>query len=173
MSKTLIAYFSHKGNNYVNGNIVNLAVGNTKIAAEKIKSITGGDLFEIKTVNPYSEDYKTCVAEAKKDMEENARPKLTDTVKNMSDYDTIYLGYPNWCKTMPMGVFTFLESYNFKGKTILPFCTHAGSGAGESEADIKKLCPDSNVLSTLELLGSDIQNSYSDIKNWIDKLNKK
>jgi len=75
----------------------------------------------------------------------NARPELTNTVENMESYDVIYLGYPNWWGTMPMAVFTFLESYDFSGKTIIPFCTHEGSGIGNSERDIKKLCPKAKV----------------------------
>jgi flavodoxin len=169
--KILIAYFSRKGNNYVNGSIVNLQTGNTKAAADKLQSITGGDLFEIQTVNSYSEDYFQCTEEAKKELNENARPELKEKISNMDDYDVIFLGYPNWWSTMPMGVFTFLESYDLKNKNILPFCTHEGSGMGRSETDIKNLCPDSVIFDGLALKGGSVGNCEQSLKNWINKIN--
>lgn len=152
--KSLIAYCSRKGNNYVAGNIVNLPIGNTEVIAKKIKDFIGGDLFEINTIKPYPKDYDETIKVAKDELRKNARPELTDTVKNMDDYDVIYLGYPNWWGTFPMAVFTFLESYDFTGKTIVPFCTHEGSGLGGSESDIKKLCPNAKILFGIAILGS-------------------
>lgn len=92
--KSLIAYFSRKGNNYVGGNIVNLSVGNTEIAAKKIAGMTGEDLYEIKTVHSYSEDYTACTEEAKRELQAKARPELASEVPDISAYDVIYLGYP-------------------------------------------------------------------------------
>lgn len=92
--KTLIAYFSRKGNNYVSGNIVNLPVGNTEVAAGMIQELTGGTLFEIESVNTYSEDYTACTKEAQTELRENARPGLTAKVADFEDYSVIYLGYP-------------------------------------------------------------------------------
>ena len=103
--KYLIAYFSRADNNYVGGQIVNLKVGNTKIAAEIIQEIIGGDLFHIDTVTPYPKDYSATTNVAKKELNENARPKLTSHVENMDSYDTVFLGYPNWWGTVPMAVF--------------------------------------------------------------------
>jgi len=116
-SKSLIAYFSRKGNNYVGGSIVNLPIGNTEVIAKKIQELTGSDMFQIKTVKSYPDDYTETVNVAKEELRENARPELTETIDDMGSYDVIYLGYPNWCGTMPMAVFTFLESYDFSGKT--------------------------------------------------------
>ena len=99
--KTLIAYFSRKGDNYVGGKIVNLPVGNTEVAAKKIAELTGGDLFAIKTAHVYAEDYTTCTEEAKAELQANARPELADAVPDLSAYDVIYLGYPNWWGTAP------------------------------------------------------------------------
>ncbi|HEX3010705.1 MAG TPA: flavodoxin, partial [Syntrophomonadaceae bacterium] len=147
--KCLIAYFSRKGNNYVSGQIVNLPVGNTEIASNMIQEITGGDLFHIEAVNAYPEDYTETTEAAKQELQTNARPELTGHVGNMDSYDVIFLGYPNWWGTMPMPVFTFLEEYDFSGKTIIPFCTHEGSGLGHSEKDIAKLCPKAKLLKGL------------------------
>jgi flavodoxin len=118
--KYLIAYYSRKGSNYLDGNIVNLPIGNTEVITKKIKGFIGGDLYEINTVKPYPADYTETTVVAKNELRNNARPELTETVKNMYDYDAIYLGYPNWWGTFPMAVFTFLESYDFSGKTIVP-----------------------------------------------------
>lgn len=169
-SKSLIAYFSRKGNNYVGGSIVNLPIGNTEMAAKKIQKLTGSDLFQIKTVKPYPEDYTETTDVAQEEQRENARPELTETVDNIDSYNVIYIGYPNWYGTMPMAVFTFLEEYDFSGKTIVPFCTHEGSGMGSSERDIKRLCPNANVLSGLAIRGGSVERADKDITNWLKKL---
>jgi len=168
-SKSLIVYYSRKGENYLNGNIVNLTVGNTEVVAKKIQSLTGSDLFEIDTVKPYPNDYTETTNVAKDEKRGNARPKLTATVENIDSCDIIYLGYPNWWGTFPMAVFTFLESYDFSGKTIIPFCTHEGSGIGSSERDIKKLCPDAKVLSGLAIRGGSVNSADNIIKSWLLK----
>lgn len=165
---TLIAYFSRKGNNYVGGKIVNLPVGNTEVVAKKIQTLTGGDLFEIKTINSYSEDYTACTEEAQRELRENARPALAQIVPDLSGYDLIYLGYPNWWGTAPMGVFTFLESANFSGKTINPFCTHEGSGMGQSERDIKKACQTARVAKGLAIRGGSVSRAERDIEKWVE-----
>ena len=166
-SKTLIAYYSRKGQNYVGGSIVNLPVGNTEVVATKIQAMIGGDLFEIDTVNVYPKDYTETTHVAMNEKKANARPELTATVDNMDSYNLIYLGYPNWWSTFPMAVFTFLESYDFSGKTIIPFCTHEGSGLGNSEHDIKKICPKTNIKSGLAIRGGSVSRADNEIKNWI------
>src|SRR5208337_4215985 len=138
-SKSLIAYFSRKGNNYVGGSIVNLPIGNTEVIAKKIQELTGSDMFQIKTVKSYPEDYTETKNVAQEEFRKNSRPELTEILDDMDSYDVIYLGYPIWYGTMPMAVFAFLESYDFSGKTIIPYCTHEGSGLGQSVRDIKKL----------------------------------
>lgn len=108
----------------MSGKITNLTIGNTEVIAKKIQGFIGGDLFEIDTIKPYPSDYDETTRVAKDELRLNARPELTVKVKNMDDYDVIYLGYPNWWNTFPMAVFTFLESYDFTGKTIILFCIH-------------------------------------------------
>lgn len=169
-AKCLIAYFSRKGNNYVSGQIVNLPVGNTEVAAKMIQKMTGGDLFRIEAVNAYPEDYTETTEVAKRELRADARPELTGHLDNMDSYDVIFLGYPNWWGTMPMPVFTFLEEYDFSGKTIVPFCTHEGSGLGHSEKEIAKLCPQATLLKGLAIHGTRVNNAKKDIANWLDKV---
>ncbi len=167
MAKKLIAFYSRADENYVNGTLKMLTVGNTEIAAGIIKDLTGGDFLHIEQVIPYSKGYNDCTAEAKKDQQQNARPKLKYYPKSIDDYDVIYLGYPNYWSTMPMAVFTFLEHYDFSGKTIKPFCTHEGSGLGSSISDIKKLCPEATVEKGIAIYGSNVEKSRKDIESWV------
>ncbi len=166
-SKSLIAYFSRKGNNYVGGSIVNLPIGNTELIAKKIQELTGSTIFKIKTVRSYPEDYAETTNVAKEEQRENARPELTETLDDMDSYDVIYIGYPIWYGTMPMAVFSFLESYDFSGKTIIPFCTHEGSGMVSSERDIKRICPNAKVLSGLAIQGGSVERADKDVINWL------
>lgn len=167
--KTLIAYFSRSGNNYVGGKIIDLPVGNTEIAAKLIRELTGGDLFKIESLKAYSKDYNTCTEEAKKELRAGARPELASYPENLQDYDTVALGYPNWWGTMPMPVWTFLEKYSFSGKIILPFCTHEGSGMGGSESDIRKLCPGADVKKGLAIRGGNVKNAGKEIAAWLNR----
>jgi len=168
--KKLIAYYSRAGNNYVGDKIMNLPVGNTEVAAKMIQKLTGSDIFRIYTIKDYPADYNETTEVAKQELRQNDRPELTGHADNMVDYSVIYLGYPNWWGTMPMAVYTFLEAYDFSGKTIIPFCTHEGSGMGRSESDIKKLCSDANVLKGLPIRGGSVQGAESDIADWLRKL---
>lgn len=167
MSKTLIAYYSRCGENYFGGDLKVINKGNTEIVAEKIAKLTGGDLFEIKQVNPYANDYNICINEAKDDKERKARPELENYLDSIKEYDTIYLGYPNYWGTCPMATFTFLDKYDFKGKTIKPFCTHEGSGLGNSEKDLKNYLKDSSVKKGLAIQGTYAKESDSEIESWI------
>ena len=106
---------------------------------------------------------------AQQELHQKARPEFSRHVDNMNDYSVIFLGYPNWWGTMPMAVFTFLEQYDFSGKTIIPFCTHEGSGMGHSESDIKKVCPSTKVLAGLSIRGGSIQKAENDISAWLRK----
>ena len=165
--KYLIAYFSRRGNNYVNGKIMNLPIGNTKIIAKIIQENTEGDLFHIDTVKSYPEDYHETTDVAKKELNSNARPELANSVSDMDSYDVVFLGYPNWWGTMPMAVFTFLGSYDFSGKTIIPFCTHEGSGLGHSVEDIRRFCPKAEVENPIAFYGRSVNSAHDDIEEWI------
>jgi flavodoxin len=171
--RSLIAYFSRAGNNYVGGKIVNLAVGNTEVAAKMIQKQTCSDIFRIDTIKAYPTDYHEATDVAMQELRQNARPELSGHVDNMPDYSVIYLGYPNWWGTMPMVAFTFLEEYDFSGKTIIPFCTHEGSGLGRSVTDIAKLCTNSTILDGLAVLGGDAKAAQNKISEWLRKLGMK
>ena len=168
-TKGLIAFYSRKGNNYLDGNIVNLSVGNTEVAAQMIQTLAGGDTFKIETVKAYPSDYTRATEVAKEELNRNARPELSFNVDNLDDYGVVFLGYPNWWGTAPMAVFTFLESHDFAGKTIIPFCTHEGSGMGHSESDIKAACPGAKVLKGLAIKGGNVQSAERAIEAWLRK----
>jgi flavodoxin len=160
----LIVYYSRKGQNYWNGSIVGLAKGNTERVAEFVQKAVGGDLFEIDTVREYSKDYMTCTEEAKTELREGARPELKKYLDSVDQYDTIFVGYPNWWGTMPMVCYTFLESYDFTGKRIIPFCTNEGSGMGSSVRFIKKLCPGATVEDGISIHGAEAANADSEAR---------
>ena len=129
----LVAYFSLAGEQYGVGVVEE---GNTSIIAHMIAEQTGADLFEIKPETPYPTTYQELLDVSQQEMADNARPEIVGTVDNMADYDTIFIGYPNWWGDMPMIVYNFLESYELSGKTIVPFCTHGGSGLSNTESTI-------------------------------------
>lgn len=166
MANILTVYFSRKGQNYRNGNIVDLAKGNTEIAAEFIRKAVGGDLFEIQTVKEYAREYRACCEEARKELREGVRPALKKCPDSLDGYDIIFVGYPNWCGTMPMAVFSFLERYDLRGKKILPFCTNEGSGMGMSERDLKEICKGAEVMKGLSVRGATVDESEGEIAAW-------
>lgn len=167
MAEKLIAFYSRADENYVNGLIKTLQVGNTEVAAGIIKELTGADLFKIEQVQPYAKNYNECIEQARADQRSNARPELKKYPGNIDGYDEIYLGFPNYWSTMPMAVFTFLEHFDFSGKVIKPFCTHEGSGMGSSVSDIKKLCPAARVEKGLAIRGGSVNQSKAEIEKWI------
>ena len=165
--KQLIAYFSRAGENYFGGTLRVVPVGNTELAAKLLEQLTGADLFRIEPAQPYAEGYRECVAQASAQFRQDARPELKAWPESLEGYDTIYLGYPNYCGTMPMPVFTFLEHFDFTGKTILPFCTNEGSGMGRSGEDIRRLCPGAAVGTGLSILGSRAGESEDKLRQWL------
>ena len=155
MAKTLIAFYSRSGENYVNGSVRNLPRGNNEVIVDKIKAqLPDADVFRIDTIKKYSADYYECIEEAKQELRAKARPELTARVEDMDQYDTIILGYPNWWGVPPMAVFTFLESYDFAGKKIVPFCSHEGSGLGGSIRQIKMTVPEANLTAGVAIHGA-------------------
>lgn len=167
MGKKLIAFYSRADENYVSGMLRNLTVGNTEVAAGILQELTDADLFKIEQVQPYAKGYNQCIAQAQEDQKRDARPELKAYPESIDAYDTIYLGFPNYWSNMPMAVFTFLEHFDFNGKTIKPFCTHEGSGMGRSEKDIKRLCPNAKVEKGLAIYGSSVSRSRKDFEKWI------
>lgn len=167
MTNELIMYFSRSGDNYVNGSVKKLTVGNTEVAANILQKMTGTELFKIEPIKKYSADYYVCIDEAKQDLQRGARPKLETYPDNLNEVDVLYLGYPNYWGTMPVAVFTLLGQYDFTGKTIMPFCTHEGSGMGKSENDLRQICPTATIKTGLPIKGSEVRKSYELFGHWI------
>ena len=167
MAKTLIAFFSRADENYFGGAMRYVKVGNTEIVCDLMKDIIPANSFKIEMKNPYSPVYMTCIDEAKKDLRENARPELVSIPESLDEYDTVVLAYPNYWGTVPMAVVTFLENFDFVGKTILPLCTNEGSGMGSSERDIRKYAPGADVKKGLSITGSRAADSKPALERWL------
>lgn len=180
-NKILIAYFTWSDNTVVeNPDSIDvdaetsasvLSPGNAELIANWIAEKTGGDLFSIKTQNKYSSDYDECLNQARKERDNNERPALVGRVNNIDDYDVIFLGFPNWWYTCPMAVFTFVESYDLEGKTIIPFCTHGTGGLSRTIRDLKNLLPENcEVLEPIGVYRPEVKNSKSKVLDWLRKL---
>lgn len=169
MIKNLVIYYSRKGQNYVNGSIKSLAKGNTEIVAEFIRDAVGADLFEIETVDAYSEDYTTCTEEAQAELRESARPELKKYLDDISQYDNIVVAGPCWWGTYPMAVFSQLDRLDFTGKKVFPVMTHEGSGQAGSSAALKKHCKGAIVGNGLAVHGADAAKSEDKVAVWAKK----
>ena len=167
MAKTLIAFFSRADENYFGGAMRYVKVGNTEIVCDIMKDMIPADSFKIEMKNPYSPVYMTCIDQARKDLREKVRPELVSIPESIDDYDTVVLAYPNYWGTVPMAVVTFLEHFDFTGKTILPLCTNEGSGMGGSERDIRKYAPVAHIKKGLSITGSEAANSGSSLRRWL------
>ena len=167
MSKTLIAFFSRADENYFGGAMRYIKVGNTEVVCNIMKDMIAAEMFKIEMKHPYSPQYMTCIDQAKKDLRDNARPELVSYPDSIDEYDTIVLAYPNYWNTIPMAVATFLEHYDFSGKTIFPLCTNEGSGMGASERDIKKYAKGAEIKKGLSIIGSDAAGSGKAVEKWL------
>ena len=152
--KILIAYFTWSGN--------------SKKIAKQISEQIGSDVFEVVPEKSYPEDYRKCTEQAQAELKKQERPKLKTKVENFSKYKTVILVYPNWWSTIPMPIASFLESYDFAGKTLIPICTHMGSRFGNSIDDIKKLAPKAKLGEGFHIRGLEDENSLN--KNISDLL---
>lgn len=180
-NKILIAYFTWSDNTVVeNPDSIDvdaetsasvLSPGNAELIANWIAEETGGDLFSIKTQNKYSSDYDECLNQARKERDNNERPALVERVNSIDDYDVIFLGFPNWWYTCPMAVFTFVESYDLSGKTIIPFCTHGTGGLSRTIRDLKNILPENcEVLEAIGVYRPEVKNSKNKVLDWLRKL---
>lgn len=146
--------------------------GNTEYIAELIRKQTKADMFEIVPQNAYADTYDQMVRRAEQEQEKNERPAIKNKIENISQYDTIYVGYPIWWSDMPQIMYTFFDTYDLKGKNIIPFCTHAGSGLSGTVGRIKKLEPQATVYKGLAIYRTDVTGSDSKVKSWIEKKEK-
>lgn len=163
----LVAFYSRAGENYFGGQYRRVTVGNTEKVAKQIAALTGADLFKIQQKVPYAEDYETCIRQAKADQQAKARPELETLPDSLAGYDEIYLGYPNYWGDMPMAVYTFLEHFDWTGKTIHPFCTHEGSGLSGTEQKIARACQGARVTEGLAIRGSNADRCEEQVNAWL------
>ncbi len=181
-SRTLIAYFSIPENENTDGvdaiagaSIVvkeNEVYGNTEYVARIVQDTVGGDLFRIETTQEYPLEHDPLVEQASEEQDASLRPELKNHIENLEQYDRIILGFPNWWGDLPMPVYTFLEEYDFTGKTIIPFVTHGGSGFSNTLSDISQLQPDASVSdNTLSLSRNDVVDSEAEIRQWAGNFN--
>ena len=155
-AKSLVVYFSWSGN--------------TENVAKSIQSQTGSDIFEIVPKTPYSTDYNTVVDDAKVEQQKSARPEIKDTIPNIADYDTVYVGFPNWWGDMPMILYTFFDTYDLSGKTVALFCTSGGSGLSNTVNEVKELEPNATVTKGLHIGSGASANPDSAVKSWLDEI---
>lgn len=153
----LVAYFSWSGN--------------TEEMAQMIQAETDGDLFEIEPATSYTDDYNTLLDVAQREQADNARPELASRVENWDSYDVVFVGYPDWWSDAPMLIYSFLEAYDWEGKTLVPFCTSGGSGFGRSLGKLPNSAPGATILEGLHVSGSRVEGASEEIASWIDGLN--
>lgn len=152
----LIAYFSH--------------TGNTALVAEQIHALTRGNMHRIRTVEVYPAEHDPCSELAGRQLRADYRPELASSVDNMGAYSIVFLGYPIWWHTMPMACWTFLDSYDFTGKTIVPFCTHGGDGFANSPHDIRALCPQATILEGYHTRNAHAGRMSRDVADWLRRI---
>lgn len=156
-NKMLIAYFSWSGN--------------TETLAKEIKNQTGATLFELQPETPYPTDYNEVLNIAQSEQREKARPKISKSIDDFDKYDTVFIGFPNWYYDMPMIIYSFIEQYDFEGKTVIPFCTSGGSGFSSSESTLKENLPKSTLLKGLAISGSSVNSSKDKVEKWLQQIN--
>ena len=178
--KILIAYFTWADNTHVDDpssvdvdastSASVLAPGNTEKVVHFIQEQVGGDMFSIIVDEPYSSDYDECLDRASDEPAQQARPIIVDTVKNMDEYDVIFLGYPNWWSSCPMAIFSFIESYDLSNKTIIPFCAHGTGGLGRSIEDLQDALPHSTLLDAFGVYRPDTDSCQVDVNQWLSDI---
>lgn len=166
-AKVLIVFFSHAGENY---NVGNIKVGNTKLVADEIQKVTGGDEFEIVADKNYDLPYNDLVNVAKEETEKGEKPSFKGEIKNIDDYDTVFIGGPIWWGTYPRVIFTFFDKYDLNGKTIIPFSTHEGSGLGSVVEDLKTLYPNATFKEAFSIYGTETRKDLSKVDKWLKRL---
>lgn len=155
--KNLIVYFSH--------------TGNTRTVAQQIQSISGGDMLELKTVQPYPTDHKSTVTQAEQERADSVHPRIaTQLPATIADYDVVFVGYPIWAYSMPMVLHSFFDRFTFPGKTLVPFNTHMGSGLADGPEQIARRCPQATVLKGFAVRGSRAADAAQDVRQWMQSL---
>ena len=170
-AKMLVAVFSRADENYGVGYV---DVGNTMKIAQLIQQKTGADFFEVAPAKKYPADYDTCIDVAKKEQNQKARPAIIED-KDISEYDIIFLGYPVWWGDIPMCMYTFIEAHNWSGKTVIPFCTHEGSGSGRTDRTLRNILKGADIRRVMAVRGAAAQQGSPEVErtvdNWMRTLN--
>ncbi|MDE7319300.1 MAG: flavodoxin [Lachnospiraceae bacterium] len=180
-SRILIAYFSYGENTELPEGIDASSsasiqpfdgeiTGNTGLIAHYIKNATGGELFSIQTAEKYASDYDTVLEQGKAEKDNHVKPEIATHIENLDDYDTIFIGFPNWWYGMPMVMYSFLDEYDFSGKTIVPFCTSGGSAFSNAVEEIREAEPDAEIMDGLHIGASSAQDAENDVTEWITEL---
>lgn len=164
--KVLIVFFSHAGENYAVGNV---KVGNTKLVADEIQRVTGGDKFEIVAEKNYDMPYDELTKLAKEELNRNEKPAFKSSI-DIDKYETIFIGGPVWWGTYPQVMFTYFDRYDLNGKTIIPFTTHEGSGLGNVVSDLKKLYPNAKFREAFSIYGHESRKDLSKVGQWLKRL---
>lgn len=167
MSKSIVIFFSHAGDNYSVGNI---EVGNTKIVADYITEIKGADQFEIVTHKYDGMAYMPLIELAKEEAKKGELPPYEGTAPDLSQYDTVFIGGPVWWGTYPQVMFTLFKDINLDGKTVIPFTTHEGSGLASCANDVKKAFPKANVTGEFSIYGHEVRSGKAKVERWLKGL---
>lgn len=177
----LVAYFSRMGNTDYASDVDASSsasivlreeerVGTTEAIADVIVQNVGGDKFLIQTLAPYPEDFQSLVDLNHREADDNTRPALQNTEKKLSSYDVIFLGYPVWANSVPRAVLTFLETHDFSGKVIIPFCTHNGYGPGKSVEEIRLACDEAQILAGFDISSEQMQTAEDAVTSWLEEV---
>ena len=167
MSKSIVIFFSHAGDNYSVGNI---EVGNTKIVADYITEIKGADQFEIVTHKYDGMAYMPLIELAKEEANKGELPPYEGTAPDLSQYDTVFIGGPVWWGTYPQVMFTLFKDINLDGKTVIPFTTHEGSGLASCASDVKKAFPKAKVTGEFSIYGHEVRTGKAKVEKWLKGL---
>jgi len=167
MSKSIVIFFSHAGDNYSVGNI---EVGNTKIVADYISEIAGADQFEIVTHKYDGMAYTPLINLAKEEANNGELPPYEGDAPDLSQYDTVFIGGPVWWGTYPQVMFTLFHDINLDGKTVVPFTTHEGSGLASCVSDVKREFPKAKVIQGFSIYGHEVRTSKAKVEKWLKGL---
>lgn len=177
----LIAYFSYGENAKLASDVDASAsasiqifngevTGNTGVMAHMIAEASGGELFSIRTAEPYPDSYEGTLDVGKDEKDRDVRPELSTHIENLGQYDTVFVGFPNWWYGMPMVMYSFFDTYDFSGKTVIPFCTSGGSAFSNAIDEIRDMEPDATVLDGLHIGGSSVSDAESRVNEWVTEL---
>lgn len=179
--KILIAWFSRWGNTNYPSNVdattgASVIVdngtrrGTTEVVARYIQTAVGGDLHLIETSEPYPTEFDDVRDQNHTEQAAGTLPALKNHIENMEQYDVIFIGYPNWALDVPQAILSFLSAYDFSGKTVVPFCTHAGYGAGSSYRSVQNAASDANVLDGIAIKDSEVLSAELQVQSWLERI---